>query len=222
VNGAAYAAPMGNDAPLVRITAGDVRPALELAEPEPDHGSKKMAVTLDFMEKEPSGLGKMFGSKGVGLSVEVHAFEPGGPHHYFSDVDFPRRVDIQQAFRRTSLEWPVWWVIDDVSHLIDKRSFKRLSVSGFGMPEYVLPWFVRLHAVVTETDPFAPVIVRRTVSKIPEGGIGDGRHIDSLGDFMHEVAEDMRREATDEHLKQTALEEWRVREAEWKRSTGQA
>lgn len=212
---------MGNDAPLVRITAGDVRPALELAEPEPDHGSKKMAVTLDFMVKEPSGLGKMFGSKGVGLSVEVHALEPGGPHHYFSDVDFPRRLDIQQAFRRTSLEWPVWWVVGDVSHLIDKMGLKRLSVSGFGMPHYVLPWFVRLHAVVTETDPFAPVIVRRTVGKIPDDHSAY-RDIDSFSDLMREVREDMRREETDEHLKQMALEEWRVREAEWRRSTGQA
>lgn len=212
---------MASDAPLVSITAGDVRAALELAEPEPDRGSKKMSATLDFMAKAPSGLGKVFGSKGVGLSVEIHALEPGGPHYYFADVSFPRRLDIQQAFRRTSLEWPVWWVVDDVSHLIDKMGLKQLSVAGFGMPEYVLPWFVRLHAVVTESDPFAPVFVRRTVDKISSDHSAY-RGIDSLWDFMREVRQDMQREVTDQVLKQAALEEWRVREAEWKRSTRQA
>jgi hypothetical protein len=212
---------MGQDQQLVRITAGDVRAALPLAEPEPDHGSKQMAATLDIMQQEPGGFGKLFKSRGVGLSFEIHPFQPGGPHHYFADVQFPRRLDLEQAFRRTGLEWPVWWVVDDVSHLIDKMGMKMLSVSGFGRPEYVLEWFVRLHAVLTESDPFAPVFIRRTVSKIPDG---DGSHhgIDSMWELMREVNDSMQREATDELLKQQAYEEWLEREAEWKRSTGQA
>lgn len=211
---------MAHDPPLVRITAGDVSAALELAGPEPDRGAKPMAATLDFMDKEPSGLGKLFGSKGVGLSVEVHQFQPGGPHHYFTDVTFPRRLDIEQAFRRTGLEWPVWWVVADVSHLIDKMGLKSLSVSGFARPAYALPWFVRLYAVLTGSDPFAPVFVRRTVHTISEGA--EHRGADSLWEFMREVGDYVRRAETDETLKQLAYEEWLEREAEWKRSTGQA
>lgn len=215
-----YDAPMGHDL-LVHVTAEDVGAALQLAEPEPDRGSTKMAVSLDFMEQEPSGLAKLFKSKGVGLSVEVHALEPGGPHYYFADVRFRRSVDIESAFSRAGLEWPVWWIIEEVSHLVDKAGTKMLSVAGFGRPAYVLPWFVRLHAVVAETDPNVPVLVRRTVSKLPEGSAGY-RGVDSLWDFMREVAESARREATDEALKAQALEEWREREAEWNGPSGQS
>jgi hypothetical protein len=211
---------MAQDTPLVRITAGDVSAALELAVPEPDRGSTQMAATLEFMEKEPSGFGKLFASKGVGLSVEIHRFQPDGPHYYFSDVTFSRRLDIEQAFRRTGLEWPVWWAVADVSHLIDKMGMKSLSVSGFARPEYVLPWLVRLHAVLAETDPFAPVFVRRTVHTISDGG--EHRGVESIWEFMREVADHVRRAETDEVLKQLAYEEWLEREAEWKRSTGQA
>jgi hypothetical protein len=210
---------MGQDQGLVRITAGDITAALALAEPEPDVGSKRMSTTLDLMREEPSGLGKLFKSRGVGLSVSVDPFMPGGPHHWYADVKFPRGLDLAQAFSQAGLEWPVWWVNDEVSHLIDKRSMKMLTVSGFGRAEYALPWFVRLHAVLAECDPFEPVFVRRSVEKVPDS-IGDFRHAESHWDLMREVNESMRRDATDEQLKQEAYESWLVREDEWKRSGG--
>lgn len=205
----------------MQITADALTPALALAEPEPDHGSKAMTVTLDFMEREPSGLGKLFGSKGVGLSVEVRTFQPGGPHYYFCDVIFPRRLDLHAAFARAGLEWPVWWVVPEVSHLIDKATRKSLSVAGFGRPEYVLPWFVRLHAAVAGRSPSDPVFVRRSVSTL-SGDMSEFEGTESPADFMYELSLTMEREATDERLKQEAYAAWLEREAEWKRSTGQA
>ncbi len=92
-----------------------------------------------------------------------------------------------------------------------------VSVAGFAMPEYALPWFVRLYAALTDADPMAPVFVRRSVHKV--GGDGQHRGVDSLWDFMREVGDAMRREATDEILKKKAYDEWLEREAEWKRST---
>jgi hypothetical protein len=210
---------MGQDQELVRITAADITAALPLAEPEPNVGSKRMTTTLDLMREAPSGLGKLFKSRGVGLSISVDPFIPGGPHHWYADVKFPRRLDLTQAFSRAGLEWPVWWVIDDVSHLIDKMGLKMLTVSGFGRAEYALPWFVRLHAVLAECDPFEAVFVRRSVEKVPDG-VGDYRRADDYWDVMREVADSMRREATDEQLKQEAYEAWLEREAEWKRSGG--
>lgn len=200
-----------------RITAGDVSAGLALAEPEPARDGTDMAVTLDFMDREPSGLGKVFGSKGVGLSVQVHEFVAGGPHYYFTDVRFPRRVDIQQSFARTGLEWPVWWVVPEVSHLVDRMGTRMLSVAGFARPEYALPWFVRLHSVVADTDPYEPVLVRRGVSRI-SGGAGVHGGIESLWDMLYEVAQEMRREATHESLQREAYEGWLEREAAWKQS----
>ena len=214
--GTAYDSPMTHDQPLVRITAGDVIAALPLAEPEPDDGSKKMATTLDLMHEEPSGLGRLFASRGVGLSFEIHPFQPGGPHYYFTDVRFPRGLDLAQAFRRAGLEWPVWWSIDGVSQLVDKKTLKMLTFSGFGRPEYVLPWFVRLHAVVTESDPLAPVFVRRSVDRVSADA--GHRGVDSVWELMREIGDQMRRDVTDEVLRQHAYEEWLEREAEWKRS----
>ena len=207
---------MGHDHQLVRINAGDVTAALPLAEPEPDDGSKKMATTIDLMQQEPSGLGRLFASRGVGLSFEIHPFQADGPHYYFTDVRFPRRLDLDQAFRRAGLAWPVWWSVDGVSQLVDTRTLKMLTFSGFGRPEYVVPWFVRLHAVLTESDPLAPVFARRSVDRVSTGA--EHRGVDSVWEFMREVGDQMRRDVTDDVLKQQAYEEWLEREAEWKRS----
>lgn len=209
---------MGQDDQLVRISAGDITAAIPLAEPEPDQGSKKMATTIDLMQREPGALGRLFKGSGVGVSFEIHPFQLGGPHYYFTDVRFPRGTDIESAFRRAGLEWPVWWMVDDVSHLIDKMGLKSLSVAGFARPEYALPWFVRLHAVLTDSDPFAPVFVRRSVHKVSADGMNRG--VDSLWEFMREVGDVVRREVTDEILKQQAYEQWLEREGEWKRSGG--
>lgn len=211
---------MGRDRPIVPISAADLRVALELAEPEPDEGSKEFTTSLDFMVKEPSGLGKVFRSGGVELSVAVEPLVDGGPHYWYTDVRFPRRFDVHAEFARVGLEWPVWWAVSEVTHLVDKTGLKQLSFSGFGAAEYALPWFVRLHAAIAGIDPSTTVFVRRSVERVGEAG--DYRRVDSFWEFMYELNESIRKENTDERLKQLALEEWYEREAEWKRSTGRA
>lgn len=210
---------MGRDQAYVQCSADDLRAAMELAVPEPDQGSKKFVTTLEFMGTEPSGR-KLFRTRGVGLSVALMVLVEGGPHHWFVDVRFPRRFDIHGEFARVGLEWPVWWAVPEVTHLIDKSGVKYLSFSGFGTAEYSLAWFVRLHAAIAGIEPSTPVFVRRTVDRAGEEW--DGRHIDSFADLMREVGDSMRSDATDERLKELALEEWREREAAWKRSTGRA
>ena len=37
-----------------------------------------------------------------------------------SQVRFPRGTDLEREFTRVGQDWPVWWAIPDMTHLVEK------------------------------------------------------------------------------------------------------
>jgi hypothetical protein len=103
------------------------------------------------------------------------------------------------------LDWPVWWAIPDMTHLVAKARI--LEFVGFARPELALAWFVRLHAAATGVDAFAPVVVTRSV-KAPMRPEHD--EIDDLDDLI----DDVQRSTLSDAFKQQAYGEWQSRAAE--------
>jgi hypothetical protein len=207
---------MGNEQQVVRITAADVTAAIALAEPTPERTGSRQVTTLDFMEKEPSRLARVFTRGGAGaMSVTVDPSPvPGGAYLWSTQVRFPR-IDLEAAFRRTGLEWPIWWAvgIGEMTNLIDKRSLRMLDFVGFATPELALPWFVRLSAAAAERDPLAPIVVRRTVRTPIDQEYDD---VDDIEDLWIEAGRGLLSDA----MKLEAYEAWQEREDEWRSAGG--
>lgn len=122
---------------------------------------------------------------------------------------FGRRVDIDGAFRRAGLEWPVWWAVGqgDMTTLVEKISL--LTFVGFAPPELALPWFVRLHAAAAGCDPLAPVIVVRRVASPMRSDVDEP---DDLDDLLDDVRDSEHSDA----MKRDAYESWLERAADWR------
>lgn len=205
-----YDPAMGADQ-SARITATDVSAAVPLAQPvEATTLSPWRRVELRISAVESSRLRRMFSGGGI----EIHLLPspvPGGAFEWSTQVRFPRKLAVLDEFRRAGVEWPVWWAVGtgDMTNLVEKIPL--LNFVGFAAPEVALPWFVRLHAAATETDPLAPVLVTRSVESPLRN-----EDIDDLDDLMRDVNESM----MSDRYKAEAYEEWLAREADWKRSTG--
>jgi hypothetical protein len=197
---------MSKDPDPVRITAASVDAAVALAEPMPESASVSYQVTtLEFSAKEPSRLGRMFkGGDNISVTVDPSPVD-GGAFLWATQVRFPRGIDFEREFARVGLEWPVWWAIPDMTHLIEKARI--LEFVGFAWPELALPWFVRLHAAATGVDALAPVVVTRSV-KAPMRPEHDD--IDDLDDLIDELQES----TLSDSFKQQAYGEWQARAAE--------
>jgi hypothetical protein len=197
---------MSNGASPVKITAANVDAAVTLAEPIPESASVSYQVTtLEFSAKEPSRFAKMFkGGDGIAVSVDPSPVE-GGAFLWSTQVRFPRGTDFPREFARVGLEWPVWWAIPDMTHLIDKARI--LDFVGFAWPELALPWFVRLHAAATGVDALAPVVVTRTV-KSPMRP--EHLQTEDLDDLIDELQES----TLSDSYKQQAYGEWQTRAAD--------
>ncbi len=189
-----------------KITAANVDAAIALAEPIPESASVSYQVTtLEFSAKEPSRFAKMFNSgDGIAVTVDPSPAE-GGAFLWSTQVRFPRGTDIEREFGRVGLDWPVWWAIPDMTHLIEKARI--LDLVGFAWPELALPWFVRLHAAMAGVDALAPVVVTRNV-KSPMRP--EHRDIEDLGDLIDEVQES----TMSDSLMQQAYGDWQTRAAE--------
>lgn len=186
------------------ITATDVEAAIALAEPVPESASYRV-TTLEFAATGRSRLAKMFGA-GDGISVNVDPSPvDGGAFSWHTQVRFPRGIDFDREFNRVGLDWPVWWAIPEMTHLVEK--VRILEFVGFATPELALPWFVRLHAAATGVDALAPVEVTRDV-KSPMRP-----HHDSLDD-LDDVMDDVERSVQSDSLKRQAYGEWQARAAE--------
>jgi hypothetical protein len=190
----------------VKITAANVEGAVALAEPIPESASVSYQVTtLEFSAKEPSRFAKVFkGGDGITVNVDPSPVE-GGAFLWSTQVRFPRGIDFEREFARVGLEWPVWWAIPDMSHLVEKARI--LDFVGFAWPELALPWFVRLHAAATGVDALAPVVVTRNV-KSPMRAEHD--EIEDVDDLIDDVQESTLSDA----FKQQAYGEWQARAAE--------
>lgn len=197
---------MSKDAGPVKITAANVAAAVALAEPIADSASVSYQVaTLEFSAKEPSRFGRMFkGGDGISVTVEPSPVE-GGAFLWSTQVRFPRGIDFEREFSRTGLEWPVWWAIPDMTHLVEKA--RMLDFVGFAWPELALAWFVRLHATATGVDPLAPVVVTHSVKSPMRPEHHDVEDIDDLIDGVQEST-------LSDSLKQQAYGEWQARAAE--------
>jgi hypothetical protein len=197
---------MSKDPGSVKITAASVEAAVALAEPMPESATGSYRVTtLEFSAKEPSRFGRMFkGGDGISVTVDPSPVE-GGAFMWSAQVRFPRGIDFEREFARVGLDWPVWWAIPDMTHLIEK--VRVLEFVGFAWPELALTWFVRLHAAATGVDPFAPVVVTRDV-KSPLRAAHD--QVDDLDDLVDEVQES----TLSDSLKQQAYGEWQARAAD--------
>jgi hypothetical protein len=197
---------MSNDADPVEITATNVAAAVALAEPVPESALIPYRVTtLQFSSEQPSRFAKMFKSAG-GITVSVDPSPvQGGAFTWSTQVRFPKGTDFEREFARVGLDWPVWWAIPDMTHLVAK--VRILDVVGFAWPELALPWFVRLHAAVTGADALAPVVVRRDVRSPMRPEYDE---VDDLDDLIDDVGESMLSDA----LKQQAYGEWQSRAAE--------
>lgn len=196
---------MSNDERSVRITAANVEAARALAEPisESAMGSYRV-VTLEFSAKEPSRFGRMFkGGDGISVTVDPSPVE-GGASLWAAQVRFPRGTDVGREFARVGLDWPVWWAIPDMTHVVEKA--RLLEFVGFAWPDLALPWFVRLHAAATGGDPLAPVVVTRTVSSPMRP---EHQDLEDLDDLIDEVQESTLSDA----FKQQAYGEWQTRAA---------
>jgi hypothetical protein len=197
---------MSNRADTVEITAANVAAAVALAEPVPESASVSYRVTtLEFSAEQPSRFAKLFrGGGGITVSVDPSPVQ-GGAFTWSTQVRFPKGIDFDREFARVGLDWPLWWAIPDMTHLVE--SARILDVVGFAWPELALPWFVRLHAAVTGTDALAPVVVRRDVRSPMRP---DYDEINDLDDLIDDVGESMLSDA----LKQQAYGEWQARAAE--------
>ena len=197
---------MSKDPDPVKITAANIDAAVALAEPIPESASVSYQVTtLEFSAKEPSRLGRMFkGGDSISVTVDPSPVE-GGAWLWSTQVRFPRGIDFEREFARVGLEWPVWWAIPDMTHLVDKARI--LDFVGFAWPELALPWFVRLHAAVTGVDAFAPLVVTRSV-KAPM------RPEHDEFDDLEGLIDDVRESTLSDSLKQQAYGEWQSRAAE--------
>jgi hypothetical protein len=191
----------------VKITAANIDAAITLAEPIPESASGPYRVTtLEFSAKEPSRFAKMFNSgDGITVTVDPSPVE-GGAFLWSTQVRFSRGTDIGREFARVGLDWPVWWAIPDMTHLVEKARF--VDFVGFAWPELALPWFVRFHAAVTGVDALAPVVVTRNV-KSPMRP--EHRDIEDLDDLIDDVQES----TLSDSLKQQAYGEWQARAAEY-------
>jgi hypothetical protein len=195
---------MPDDQDSVQISLADIGPAIPLAKPIPE-GTFYKVTTLDFMAKEPSRFGRMFkGGDGISVSVDPSP-EAGGASQWYTQVRFPKGTDFNREFARTGLEWPVWWAIPEMTHLIEKARI--LEFVAFASPELALPWFIRLHAAAAGADPNAPVTVVRSV-KTPMRAEYD--EIDDLDDLV----DDVRSAEHSDALKQSAYADWKGRAAE--------
>jgi hypothetical protein len=196
---------MSKDSSPVKITAANVDAALALAEPVPEGGASYRVTSLEFSAKEPSRFGRMFkGGDGISVTVDPSPVD-GGAFLWSTQVRFPRGFDAQREFARVGLDWPVWWAVPDMTHLVEKARI--LEFVGFAWPELALPWFVRLHAAVVGADALAPVTVSRS-EKSPMRPEHDD--IEDLEDLIDEVQESTFSDA----LKQQAYGEWQARAAE--------
>ena len=146
---------MSKGVSTVKITAANIDAAIALAEPIPESASGSYRVTtLEFSAKEPSRFAKMFNSgDGITVTVDPSPVE-GGAFLWSTQVRFPRGTDIEREFARVGLDWPAWWAIPDMTHLVEKARI--VDFVGFAWPELALPWFVRLHAAATGVDALAP------------------------------------------------------------------
>ncbi|HSP28621.1 MAG TPA: hypothetical protein VLN74_08745 [Ilumatobacteraceae bacterium] len=197
---------MSNDAGPVKVTAANIEPAIALAEPVPESASASYQVTtLEFSAKEPSRFGRMFkGGDGISVTVDPSPVE-GGAFLWSTQVRFPRGTDFEREFGRVGLDWPVWWSIPDMTHLVEKA--RLLEFVGFAWPELALAWFVRLHAAAAGVDALAPVVVTRSV-KSPMRA--EHEEIEDLDDLVDELQES----ALSDAFKQQAYGEWQARAAE--------
>lgn len=197
---------MSKGAFSVKVTAANVDAAVALAEPIAESASVSYQVTtLEFSAKEPSRFAKVFkGGEGITVNVDPSPVE-GGAFLWSTQVRFPRGIDFEREFARVGLEWPVWWAIPDMAHLVEKARI--LDFVGFAWPELALPWFVRLHAAATGVDALAPVVVTRNV-KSPMRPEHD--EIEDLDDLIDDVQESTLSDA----FKQQAYGEWQTRAAE--------
>ena len=197
---------MSNDAGPVKVTAANIEPAIALAEPVPESASASYQVTtLEFSAKEPSRFGRMFkGGDGISVTVDPSPVE-GGAFLWSTQVRFPRGTDFEREFVRVGLDWPVWWSIPDMTHLVEKA--RLLEFVGFAWPELALAWFVRLHAAAAGVDALAPVVVTRSV-KSPMRA--EHEEIEDLDDLVDELQES----ALSDAFKQQAYGEWQARAAE--------
>jgi len=197
---------MSKDPGPVKITAANVEAAIALAEPAPDSAIGSYRVTtLEFSANEPSRFGRMFkGGDSISVSVDPSPVD-GGALQWYTQVRFPRGIDFEREFARVGLDWPVWWAIPDMTHLIEKARI--LDFVGFAWPELALPWFVRLHAAATGVDPFGPVVVTRHV-KSPMRP--EHQEIEDLDDLIDDVQES----TLSDSFKQQAYGEWQARAAE--------
>ena len=188
----------------VKITAANIDAAIALAEPIPESASASYRVTtLKFSAKEPSRFARMFDSgDGITVTVDPSPVE-GGAFLWSTQVRFSRGTDIEREFARVGLDWPVWWAIPDLTHLIEKARI--VDLVGFAWPELALPWFVRLHAAATGVDALAPVTVTRNV-KSPM------RH-DATED-LDDLIDDVRDSTRSDSSKRQAYAEWQTRAAE--------
>ena len=190
----------------VKITAANIEAAIALAEPIPESASVSYQVTtLELSAKEPSRFAKMFNS-GDSITLTVDPSPVGGGAFLWStQVRFPRGTDFEREFARTGLDWPVWWAIPDMTHLVEKARI--VVVVGFAWPELALPWFVRLHAAATGVDALAPVVVTRNVTSPMRPEHHD---IDDLDDLI----DDIQASTLSDAFKQQAYGEWQTRAAE--------
>ena len=190
----------------VKITPANIEAAIALAEPIPESASVSYQVTtLEFSAKEPSRFAKMFNSgDGITVTVDPSPVE-GGAFLWSTQVRFPRGTDFEREFARVGLDWPVWWAIPDMTHLVEKARI--VDFVGFAWPELALPWFVRLHAAATGVDALAPVVVTRNV-KSPMRP--EHQDIEDLDDLIDEVQESTLSDA----FKQQAYGEWQTRAVE--------
>jgi hypothetical protein len=197
---------MSKAASPVKITAANVEAAIALAEPIPESASVSYQVTtLEFSAKEPSRFAKMFNSgDGITVTVDPSPVE-GGAFLWSTQVRFPRGTDFEREFARVGLDWPVWWAIPDMTHLVEKARI--LDFVGFAWPELALGWFVRLHAAATSVDALAPVVVTRHV-KSPMRPEHDD--IEDLEDLVDDVQES----TLSDSFKQQAYGEWQARAAD--------
>jgi hypothetical protein len=197
---------MSKGASTVKITAANVDAAIALAEPVPESASVSyQVVTLEFSAKEPSRFAKMFSSgDGITVTVDPSPVE-GGAFLWSTQVRFPRGTDIDRGFARVGLDWPVWWAIPDMTHLVEKARI--LDFVGFAWPELALPWFVRLHAAATSVDALAPVLVTRNLISPMRP---EHHEIEDLDDLIDDVQESTLSDA----FKQQAYAEWQTRAAE--------
>jgi hypothetical protein len=195
---------MSKGSDSVTITAANVEAARALSEPLPESASYRV-VKLEFSAKEQGRFGRMFkGGDGISVSIDPSPVE-GGAFMWSVQVRFPRGIDFDREFNRVGLDWPVWWAIPDMTHLIEKARI--LDFVGFAWPELALPWFVRLHAAATGVDALAPVVVTRDEQSPMRP---DRDEINDLDDLLDELGESM----LSDSLKQQAYGEWQARATE--------